>query len=108
MTAPIIAMSARRVQRGWVGLIVILVALVIVAMLAQDALVKYGLLRNPAASATKETSGLGRSPTPAAIPGDASTLSTPSYATPVERARGVEDTVRKQADDLSRRIDAQK
>ena len=33
--------SAR--QRGWVGLIVILVALVIVAILAKDALKKYGL-----------------------------------------------------------------
>jgi hypothetical protein len=108
MTTPIIAMSARRAQRGWVGLIVLLIALVIVAMLAQDALVKYGLLRNPATSAAKEPGGLGRSPTPAAIPGDASTLSTPSYATPIERARGVEDTVRQQADDRSRRIDAQK
>ena len=108
MATPNFATSARRTQRGWVGLIVLLIALVIVAMLAQDALVKYGLLRNPATSAATEPSGLGRSPTPAAIPGDASTLSTPSYATPIERARGVEDTVRQQADDLSRRIDTQK
>jgi hypothetical protein len=108
MTTPIIAMSARRAQRGWVGLIVLLVVLVIVAMMAQDALLKYGLLPDPATSTAKEPGGLGHSPTPAAIPADTSTLATPSYGTAIERARGVEDTVRRQADDLSRRIDAQK
>ncbi len=107
MAAPGITLSGHRAQGGWVGLIVILVALVIVAMLAKDALVKYGLLGNPAASATKEPGGLGRSPTPAAIPGDTSTLSAPDYSAPVERARGVEDTVKRGAEDMARRIDEQ-
>ena len=39
-------------QGGWVGLVVILVALVIVAFLAKDALKKYGLVPS-ASTATK-------------------------------------------------------
>ncbi len=92
-------------QRGWVGLVVILLALVIVAYLAKDALRAY----LPAA-ATAEPARQGertRLP-PAAV--DASGTagpSTPSFLVPVERARGVEATVQQQADETRGRIDAQ-
>ncbi|MGH8849912.1 MAG: hypothetical protein ACREYD_02865, partial [Casimicrobiaceae bacterium] len=52
-------MTARR-QRGWVGLVVLLLALVIVAMLAQTALRHYGLLARadaPAKTATPRVPG---------------------------------------------------
>ena len=46
-------------QGGWVGLIVILLALVIVAWLSKDALKKYGLMsdleKQPKATATTES-----------------------------------------------------
>lgn len=52
-------------QGGWVGLIVILLALAIVAWLAKDALKQYGLLSG--APKAEEPTGLQRSPTPAAV-----------------------------------------
>ena len=42
-------------QGGWVGLVVVLVALVIVAVLAKDALKKYGLMPGAAAPHCPET-----------------------------------------------------
>ena len=92
-------------QRGWVGLIVLLLALLIVAWLAKDALREYGLVPAAEEAETREPSGLQRSPTPAAVsetpPGGAST----SYRAPLERARGVEGTVTRGAEAQSRRID---
>jgi hypothetical protein len=84
-------------QRGWIGLLVVLVALLIVAWLAQGALKQYGLL----------------GATPAAKPGAAAKASSDQPATPptpmnaMERARGVEQTVQQGADEQSRRIDEQ-
>jgi len=76
---------ARRHQRGWVGLVVLLLALVIVAWLAKSALTSYGLTGKPAAA-------------PGAPPTD-----------PRERARAVEQTVIDQAKDAARKLeDAEK
>jgi hypothetical protein len=95
-------------QRGWVGLIVVLLAVLIVAWLAKDALRDYGLLPSPheeTATDAREPTGLQRSPTPAAVsespPGGAST----SYRAPLERARSVESTVTRGAEAQVRRID---
>ena len=88
-------------QGGWVGLIVVLLALAIVAWLSKDALKQYGLLSDPGKAA--EPTGLQRSPTPAAV-SDYSGGSTPSFQTPVERARGVESTVLRGAESQSRQI----
>ena len=41
-------MAVRHRQRGWVGLVVILLALAIVALVARTALKQYGLLDDPA------------------------------------------------------------
>ena len=84
-------------QRGWVGLVVLVVALVIVGMLAKTALQQYGL----SGTAAPATRGL---PIDAAAP-DATT-NVPAPRNALERARGVESSVQQQAEDLSKRIDA--
>jgi hypothetical protein len=89
-----------RRQRGWVGLVVLLLALGIVAVLAQTALKRYGLLAG--ADAPEKT-------TASRVPGPAAPIDVdPAAATPrnaLERARGLENTVRKQADNLGKQID---
>ena len=87
-------------QRGWVGLVVLLLALVIVAVLAQSALKHYGLLApadTPAVNASARVQAA-----------DAPVELDPAATTPrnaLERARGMENAVRRQADDLGKRID---
>ena len=88
-------------QGGWVGLIVILLALAIVAWLSKDALKQYGLLSDP--GKVVEPTGLQRSPTPAAV-SDYTGGASPSFQAPLERARGVESTVLRGAEAQSRQI----
>ncbi len=90
-------MALRHRQRGWLGLVVILLALVIVALSARTALKQYGLLDEPS------------KPRPAAAvkPG-ATELEQAAATTPrdaLERARGVQDMVHEQAAEQQRRID---
>jgi hypothetical protein len=92
---------ARR-QRGWVGMLVILAALLIVAVLAQTALKRYGLLG--AGSSTKAVEGL--SPLTSS-PAAAAAASTPSLQVPLERARAVEATVLKGAAEQDRQLEEQ-
>jgi hypothetical protein len=93
-------------QGGWIGLVVILLALVIVAYLAKDALKSY--LPTAATAGSARQGERTRLP-PAAV--DASGMggssTTPSFQAPIERARGVEATVQQQADETRRRLDAQ-
>jgi hypothetical protein len=87
-------------QRGWVGLVVLLLALVIVAVLAQTALKHYGLLA-PADTPAVNASARGQAP-------DASRQLDSATTTPrnaIERARGVENTLRRQTDELNKQID---
>jgi hypothetical protein len=90
-------------QRGFLGLIVLLIALLIVAWLSMDALKEYGVM-----------SGVGPTPKaaePARGPGIAGTDSrevttaTPAPVNALDKARGLEGAVREQAADQSRRID---
>jgi len=91
-------------QRGWVGLVVLLLALVIVAMLAQTMLKQYGLLAGD--RATPRTAGpRGVGPTtPMSVDTGATT---PAPANAIERARGVESVLQQQTQEMGRRIDAQ-
>lgn len=92
-----------RRQRGWVGLVVILIALVIVAVLAERALKGYGLVPG----ADSNTRAGGRVP-PAASQAGVDPTSVP--ATPgatLDRARGLEQQVQQQAKDQAKRIDEQ-
>ena len=88
-------------QRGWVGLVVVLVALVIVAVLAQTVLKTYGLLPGPDAAVKagpRGVGGVGPAPTDP-------TLATPAPTAPIEHARGVEQQLQRDAQDLARRVD---
>ena len=100
--------SVRSRQRGWVGLIVILVALVIVALLAKEALKQYGLA--PGKGTVKAASPGERARAPGAVGVEAididSAPSAPSSA--LERARGVEDMVKRQADERATRMEGVK
>ena len=77
----------------------LLLALVIVAVLAQTALKRYGLLA-PADTSAAKTSRL-QAPDASGQVDAAST--TPRDA--LERARGMESAVHRQADDLGKQID---
>jgi hypothetical protein len=75
----------RRGQRGWAGIVMLLLALVVVGFVVRAALKQMGLADQPAAGAVAghpPTASRG-SPTPAA-------------ATAIERARGLQDEVLKQ------------
>jgi hypothetical protein len=83
-------------QRGWVGLVVLLLAIAIVGYLAKDALKQYGLMSTTPAARKTEGARM-----PAA---DAPNIATPSYAAPIERARGVEDTINRAAQERERKM----
>jgi len=92
-------------QRGWLGLIGLLLALVIVAVLAQKVLKTYGLLSGaePGAKSVSER-GLRGPGEVSPAPLDASGV-TPAPAAAMERARGLESAVQQQAQDLNKRMD---
>jgi len=91
-------------QLGWLGLIGLLLALVIVAVLAQKVLKTYGLLpgAEPGASSAGERGLRPGVAIPAPIDG---TGATPTPAAAMDRARGLESAVQQQAEDLNKRID---
>jgi hypothetical protein len=97
-------MGTKHGQRGWVGLIVLLIALLIVALLSQTLLKQMGLFSGDRAISNAPGP---RGPSPAAeAPIDATGASiTPGSA--IERARGLESAVQQQAQDLNQRLDAQ-
>ncbi len=91
-------------QGGWIGLIVILLAVVIVGLLAKDALRQYGLV--PGAAAPMEAGSPGeRARAPAASGIDAVDVGTVQVAptAPMDRARGLEESVKRQADERAAR-----
>jgi hypothetical protein len=90
-------------QRGWLGLIAILIALVIVALLAQTLLKTYGLLPG----AETSTKAGPRGPGVAAPVEVDPTTATPAPTTPIERARGMEQQLQRDAQELGKRIDEQ-
>ena len=96
-------MKARARQRGWLGLIAILIALVIVALLAQKLLKTYGLVPGAASAQQAGARGPGLAAPAAGDP----TSATPAPTNPIERARGLEQQVQRDAQDLGKRIDEQ-
>jgi hypothetical protein len=90
-------------QRGWIGLIAILIALVIVAVLAQTVLRTYGLMPGAETSARSGARGPG-----VAAPAEVDpTAATPAPRNPIERARGLEQQVQRDAQELGKRADEQ-
>jgi hypothetical protein len=96
------AMAIR--QRGWAGLIGLLIALLIVAWLGRTLIAK--LLPAPGTVVTTKGRADGsRVPGGAAPADDDATTATPAPRNELERARGLESDVRRQAADLEQRID---
>ncbi len=93
-------------QRGWVGLIVILVALVIVAVLAREALKQYGLASGAPATRAGTPAERARSPGAGGVEAFDPGAAPASPASAIERARGVEDTLKRQAGERAMREDA--
>src|SRR5512134_2540942 len=91
-------------QGGWIGLVAILFALIIVAMLAKDALKQYGLVPG-AATETNAGSPAERARAPAASGVDAVEVGTVERAptAPMDRARGLEASVKRQAEERAAR-----
>jgi hypothetical protein len=91
-------------QGGWIGLVVILVALVIVAMLAKDALRQYGLVPGAAAPTNAGSPGeRARAPVASGVDAfDAGTVEVAPTA-PMDRARGLQESVKRQADERAAR-----
>jgi hypothetical protein len=94
-------------QRGFLGLVVILLALLIVAWLVMDALKQYGVMSgtaspSKAAPAAERVRGPGAGVTEAAPD---VTTATPAPMDALGKARGLEGAVRDQAAENARRID---
>jgi hypothetical protein len=89
------SMKSPQRQRGWLGFVVILIALAIVGLLARTALKQYGLFEEPGAKHAAPAAGATEAEQAAAV--------TPRNA--LERARGVEDMVKQGAAEQGRRID---
>jgi hypothetical protein len=86
-----------------VGLVVILIALVIVAFVAERALKGYGLLPGP-----DQATHAGTRMPPAASQADVDPTSVPATpTTAIERARGLEQQLQRDAQDQAKRIDEQ-
>ena len=98
--------SLRTRQGGWVGLIVILLALAIVGFLAKDALKKYGLTPGTPVTTKAGTAG-ERARAAGAVGSEALDVggAPPTPGAALERARGVEEMVKQQADERAARVD---
>ena len=106
---PLVPRASRQQQRGWVGLVVVLVALVVIAVLAKDALKQYGLVPGKA-TATKAGTPAERARAPGAVGVEALDLDSAPTApgAALDRARGVEEMLKRQADERATRMDGVK
>lgn len=97
--------SARR-QHGWVGLIGLLLALLIVAWLGRTLLAE--LLPHAASTAPSKSAHAGKHVPDGASPTDVDvTTATPTPQDALSRAKGLESAMHDQAADLAKRIDKQ-
>lgn len=81
-------------QRGWAGLIGLLLALLIVFLLGRTLLKQMGLLGGASQAAAVSAPGSAQT-----------TVATPSVTAPMERARALQEQVREQARANEERID---
>jgi len=93
-------MHGRRSREGgWVGMVVLLLALLIVAWLAKDALKSYGLTGQATTTVTTKAGTPGeRARAPAAVDASGATAESaaPVQTAPLDRARGVGDMLKQQ------------
>ncbi|MEO8976756.1 MAG: hypothetical protein ABI552_13500 [Casimicrobiaceae bacterium] len=93
-----------RLQQGWVGLIGLLLALLIVAWLGRSLLLQ---LLPPPPTMSRGSSAINRVPGGAAPAEVDATTASPSPRNELERAKGLESATRDQASEISKRIDDQ-
>jgi hypothetical protein len=90
-------------ERGWAGILAFLIVLCIGALIAGAALRTF----SPDGKSSSVTRGPAKAPSELDAP-DTGTATAPAPpAAPMEKARGLQDAVQQQADDVRRRIDAQ-
>jgi hypothetical protein len=91
--------AMRRRQGGWVGMIVLLLALVIVAYLAKDALRKYGMMPGGDTTVTKGATPGERTGSAAAGAAERvdPTAAAPAPTGAIDKARALEGTLNKAA-----------
>ena len=89
--------SPRRAQGGWVGIIVLILALLIVAMLSRSALDQY--LGGSVTRGSGTSAGVSGPPDP-----NAASTPMPSRE-PMDRARAVNDFVQQQSAAMKKRVD---
>ncbi|MFO1317749.1 MAG: hypothetical protein U1F58_19305 [Burkholderiales bacterium] len=93
-------MRGRRSREGgWVGMIVLLLAILVVAWLAKDALKSYGLMAPATTTVTTKAGTPGeRARAPAAVDASGATVESaaPVPTAPMDRARGVGDMLKQQ------------
>ena len=85
-------------QRGWIGMIGLLLALAIVAYLAKDALLKYGMLPSGDTTVIKAGTPGERARMPAAVDASGTIIDSAPAAptTAIDKARGVENMLKQQ------------
>jgi hypothetical protein len=86
-------------QRGWVGMIALLLALAIVAWLSKDALKQYAFMAPATTNVKTEAASPGeRARAPAAIDASGATVESaaPTPTAPMDRVRGLESAVKRQ------------
>jgi hypothetical protein len=85
-------------QRGWVGMIVLLLALVIVAYLSKDALMKYVAMPSGDTTVIKAGTPGERARAPAAVDASGTLVdsASPAPTSAIDRARGVEKVIKEQ------------
>ena len=85
-------------QRGWIGMIGLLLALAIVAYLAKDALLKYGMMPSGDRTVIKAGTPGERARMPAAVDASGTIIDSAPAAptTAIDKARGVENMLKQQ------------
>ena len=89
-----------RRQRGWVGMLGLLLALVIAGLLVRTLLKQMGITERP------ETPAVTRAPATGNAPADTPAPAAGTRGTSVERARAIEGQVLRQAEEAAERLEA--
>lgn len=87
-------------QGGWAGMLMLLLALLVVAWLSKDALMKYGMIPSGETTVIRAGTPAERAHAPAgsAVERLDPTGAVPAPTNAIERARGVEETMKRGAE----------
>jgi hypothetical protein len=91
-----------RRQRGWIGLVVLLVALLVVAMLGRRILAEMGLAGS---GVPAEQSAPGPAATQPATPRTGEGAAPAEPRSPLDKARGVEESLQRESAERAKRME---